>query len=178
MIHNIFQIFSHTPVLVYFILGYLLFIGLRARKPRTISLYTQALFASIFLGISIHNLIGINNSKIYSAPLWLVCISIGGLIGWRIVRKWVLKFDREKKLVSLPGTWSTFIILMALFSTKYFVGVKTTLDPALKNHPPFCLTFLSIFACFTGIFLGRFLNYCHKLYKSENTSLLSKGNSR
>ena len=51
------QTLIHTPWWVYLLLAYLIFIGIKARKPSTVSIYKLAILPVVFLSLSIEMLV-------------------------------------------------------------------------------------------------------------------------
>ena len=155
----IWEALIHTPWWVYLLFLYLLKVGFDATKTRVVSLKKLFILPSIFLAISINSLITsfrLSPSTI-GVYLFSLLFGIGG--GWLLVRNVNLKFDLQRVLIQLPGNWTTLILIMVIFSTKYYFGYSLAVDPMMAEDTSFELLMLSLSGVCTGLFLGRLTCY-------------------
>jgi hypothetical protein len=154
------DILKDTPLWISFLFAYLLYIGIRALKPRTIQLKKMTLLPILFLAWSLYILVVIFNGSYFLA--WVVSLIAGTVFGWSFVRKTPLHIDKAKHLVTVPGSWSTLILIFAIFIIRcFFVYTYVTHPDEAKN---FLFAFLDIISsgAITGIFFGRILFFWHK----------------
>ena len=161
----------HTPWWVYLLFVYLMFIGYKASKTGVLPLGKLVILPAVFVAMSIETLI--NSFKI--TPLlfgiWLLSILLGAGLGWLQIFKQAIRVDKEKKLFEVPGTWATAIVIFLIFATKYYFGYELSADPGLTKQTYFEVTMLFFSGVFSGLFVGKLLNYLYRLKTSEHTPL-------
>ena len=65
------------------------------------------------------------------------------------------KFDAATRRFVLPGSWIPMLLILAIFLTKYVVGVDLAMQPPLALDRTYTLSVGTLYGIFTGIFLGR-----------------------
>lgn len=157
------EIIAETPWWVYVLFAVLVIVGLRATRPRTISFNKLLLLPAIF---TIWNILWLAErlSGRYSLLLyWLIGIAIGAVIGWQTVRTWKTQVNHQTKSITLPGSWTTLILILLVFAVRYFFVYNYQLHPAHSNN--FFLADSFISGIFTGIFTGRSFDLYQKYRK-------------
>lgn len=150
------EIVRGTPIWVWALFGYLLFRGVRALKPREVSVKNLYMLPMIFMTLGIYRL-----AKRIQAPydilIWAAALFFGILFGWLLVSRISIKSDKQKKIISLPGGPGLLVMVLIFFSIKYFFGYryKTTPDAESLLWLHIC-NFLAS-GLITGIVLGRIL---------------------
>lgn len=168
------QILIHTPWWVYVLLVYLIFIGVKARNTGIVSIYKLAVLPLLFLIMSIESMISHFKIESLSISTWLISIIIGSIIGLLLVYKSKIRVDRANKLLELPGSWTTLILILAIFMAKYYCGYALSKDPgaAINTHTEILVLALS--GICTGTFIGRMLIYVYRLFKEPSCTLKEK----
>lgn len=173
LIETVFSFLVNTPKYVYAIFFYLLYGGLKATKERTVSIYKSMLLTMAFAGISLDLLIKILSINMDVLAVWIFSLGMGIWFGWLQVKRIDIKVDKLKKLLLLPGTWTTLCIVLCVFSLKYYIGYQRFNDPHIMEDIFFQISALSISGISTGIMVGRLLNYFNRLRNAEHTDLVS-----
>lgn len=159
-----------TPWWVYVLFFYLLFIGIKALKPAVVSLKKMFILPIIFIAWSLYNLI----TELYD-PLhlgfWIVSLAAGTLLGWLMIRSFPMKADKKKNLITTQGGPSTLILILLIFSTKYFFGYYTATHPEAMENLSFVFFRLAASGLITGMFVGKALCIGYKYKKSDHTDL-------
>ena len=146
------KMITGTPIYIWVLLGYLLYIGIKSSRHSIVPLKVLAIMPVAFTTWGIYSVFGRYGFSLLTMGGWGVAMVIGIAIGILLMRSVGLKFDQEQKLVEMPGTWMTLILSMSLFSTKYFLGMKYAMSPGIN------LFSIELVACtISGILLGRFL---------------------
>ena len=165
------QSLIHTPWWVYLLLVYLIFIGIKARETGVVSIYKLAILPIIFLMMSIESMTSHFKIESLSIATWLISILIGAIIGILLVYKSKIRVDREKKLLELPGSWTTLILILAIFMAKYYCGYALSKDPGAVINTSTEILVLALSGICTGTFAGRMLIYLYRLYKEPSCTL-------
>ena len=160
------QTLIHTPWWVYLLLAYLIFIGIKARKPSTVSIYKLAILPVVFLSLSIEMLVTHFDINFLSISTWLASVAAGSLIGAILVCRQKIKIERDKKLLHVSGSWSTLILILIIFIGKYYCGYALSQDPSTAINIKTEVLVLAISGACSGTFVGRMLVYIYRLLKS------------
>jgi hypothetical protein len=171
MFETLCNILFHTPAYVFLLFGYLIYAGLQASRDRIVSLKRTIILPAVFLYFSFDAL---KNSFAHT-PLVLTIWSIaflGGIgLGWLQVCFRKIKIDKIKKLLFLPGTWSTLLIILSIFIIKYYFGYQHARHPELFQNVYFTSFALIIYGSTSGLFIGRLINYLYRFYHHEHHDL-------
>lgn len=138
-----------TPTWVYAIFAYLFYVGIKATKARTVSVYKILIVPTVMTSWSIVKILGAPSSFLF----FLLFFPVGILIGDFLLPMKVENVDRSSRVVTLPGSWTTLILLMIIFSIKYFFGFMHATNPGFIENYHFLEK--SIFSLWSGIFWGR-----------------------
>ena len=148
-----------TPWWVYVLFVFLILVGLRATKPRTLSLVQLLVLPTIFC---LWNLVWLGERVEGHFSLftyWAAGIVLGSFLGWKSVRKWVIHANKTRMLLSLPPTWSTLVLIIFIFVVRYFFIYQYVLHEETIRLQ---IADSSISGVITGIFIGRTLHLFHK----------------
>jgi hypothetical protein len=161
----------YTPWWVYFIFIYCIIMGWKARKARVVSFYRLFL---IPLFIAIWTLHGYFVHYILFFPhllAWFASLTGGAAVGWWAYRHKSIQADKVKKLIKLPGSWSTLFVILLIFFTRYYFQFVHAIDPLSGLKPAIVYTDLTLTSFLLGIILGRGLYYSHAYRKAPHTDL-------
>lgn len=153
----IWEVLTHTPWWVFVLFFYLLKVGIDATKPRTVILKKLFILPSIFLGISINTLFKSFDLSFSTLGMYLSSLILGIMIGLLLIKNLQIKFDRDHNLIRLPGTFSTLILILITFSTKYYFGYLLSTAPSIAKNPLFIISQLGMSGVCSGLFIGRLI---------------------
>ena len=88
---------------------------------------------------------------------WVLGVIIGVLIGRTRRSKKGVTFLKETQSFSLPGSWSPMALMMAIFFTKYGVGVALARNPLLASILLFIGCVSSVYGFLSGLFFAGVL---------------------
>lgn len=157
MLHTIWETILHTPWWVFVLLFFLLKIGFEASKPRTVSFYRLLIIPILFTGMTIQTLTSTSEANFFNSIILTIAIFIGIVAGWWQFHKLKLEVDTQKWLIKMPGTWSTLIIILIIFTSKYYFGYELAVNPQIISQTSFIISLLSVSGVCTGLFIGRVL---------------------
>ena len=169
--NSIWQTLINTPWWVYLLLAYLIKVGIQASKTRTVELKKLFIIPTVFTLISIHTLLYSFAIDALTILTWFAAILTGMVLGWIQIYQYKLKIDKKNGLIQIPGTWSTLIIIMIIFITKYYFGYELAIDPALAQQSTFEMSALLISGICTGFFIGRLICYFYRFQTSRSEDL-------
>jgi hypothetical protein len=149
------QILSHTPVFVFVLFFVLLVLGFlqsRDRKVKTLVAFILPIFMVIFSATGVTTTFGIN---LVSIGLWLSGLLLASIVLYKIVPlKGAIYLASENKIF-IPGSWLPFAVIMAIFFTKYAVGIMMGMQLPVVHEASFMMYISFIYGCFSGFFTSR-----------------------
>jgi len=155
----------------YLVFIYCFFAGLKSLHPQVVSYYrifvvpvliTIWSILTIFLR---YPLTAAHISASFAAAI------IGTFGGWKIYQFAPVRTDKQKKLIQVPGSFSTLISILLIFFFRYFFGHFEIINPANVTDPFFIFSDLIISALIIGFILGKGFYYFYAYQKSHHTSL-------
>lgn len=164
------DIISHAPIYVWVILALLSWKGWKARRTYTLSLKDLVIIPLAMLTWTTYSIF--KNYDLLSIIPWVLSVSIGVGIGLLIVHKSSLRFDKKKKIIEFPGSWSPLILFLLIFSIRFFLGATYGVHPELKGTLK--LLIVENFATIlSAIFLGRLIGTLKRFKQSPHVDLSS-----
>jgi len=162
---NFWEIVSGAPWWVYALFVYLVILGIKATKPRTISIKKVVLLPLFFLGLSIY---GLYYKVLLGFPslilVWVVFLAIGAYFGVKEVSSWKIVKNHHKGEITIPGNYSTLVLIFLIFILKFFWGYYYETHSEISYWVYFTDTLTS--ALVTGFFVGR-TGFFLKSYQSK-----------
>ena len=151
--------FTHIPVFVWFILAYLLYVGITALKPRVVSIYRL-----IIIPLA---LIALKYKVFVSDYVWIYLLGIAGglVIGFLKVKNDQIKIIKETKSIEIPGSYSLIFILLGIFVLKFYFGYLQAADPLAYTQQ--LVWDFSISGALSGYFSGQRVSYLWR-YMNKN----------
>jgi hypothetical protein len=142
---------TNAPIWVWPLFVLLVFVGLRATRPRNAPV-------ALFYGLPFLGLLGLRSLLALPAPgwglaLWAIMLLIGAALGYAAQRRWLI--ERTGKTVSLRPEWLTLIVVMILFWSNFATGVVRATAPQMLTTPGYIATLAIILGLSSGSFLGR-----------------------
>lgn len=164
---------THTPTWVYVLFALLIWIGIKASKPRVMPLKKLLILPAIFIYMSTHTLLTSFAIHLFDVSIWMGAILLGMIIGWfEIFRNHArIRVDKQQNLIQVPGSWMTLALIIIIFASKYYFSYELDVDPALADQTWFEYSMLSVSGICTGILIGRALCYLYKYQNSSHTAL-------
>lgn len=160
-----------TPWWVYLLWGYVLYVGAQASKTRIVPLWQLFVMPSIFALWYIANIYHASNLAFFCSFIWAGTTMIGIVSGILLGMQRTVKADHKNHLVKLSGTWSLLVILLIIFSIKYYFGYACAASPTEE----LCLIYKMqslLFSTYTSnLFLAHTLTIVYKYHKAQSIAL-------
>ena len=156
------QILIHTPLWVYGLFVVLLAFGLQQTRSRSVN---AALAYLLPFGMIALSLAGINSSfgmKPAPIAMWALGLLLVTVIGLKHFRDDGVTFTRSSRSFFIPGSWTPFFVIMAIFFTKYVFAVMRALDAEIVTTNTFIAALSLAYGCFSGYFSSRAVNLVSK----------------
>jgi hypothetical protein len=151
---QLWQIISGAPWWVYVLFVILVIIGIKATKPSTVAIQRLIVLPIVFIAWSLYNLYQ-NVSLGFPSLIvwWVLSLGFGIYLGYNAVNSWKIHSDRRKKTVTIPGNYSTLILVISIFVLSFFWGYFY----ATLESVPFWIYLADTISLtlIKGVFVGR-----------------------
>jgi hypothetical protein len=143
-------------------------IGVKSMQPRAVSIQRIVILPLFFLAMSLY---GLYEKFILGfpslIPFWMVFLAVGAYFGMREVRSWHLHVDRHKGLITIPGNYSTLVLIILIFVLKFFWGYFYAAHTEVSYK--IYLADISTSSLVTGFFVGRAWFFSKRYMQSKNS---------
>jgi len=151
------QLFSHTPLYVWAILGFLVYRGVLASRTREVTLRKLCIIPLVMLALSISGVIGSFGLNGVAPYAWAVGMLAGTALAWKLGNPHAITAFPERGTVQRAGSWMPLALMLSIFCMKYAVAVTLAVAPAKAHAAGFTLTVCCLYGLFSGIFIGALL---------------------
>jgi hypothetical protein len=173
MLEIIKQTLLETPWWVYLLFAYLVFIGFKAKKGGVVSFKKLIIMPIVLSYLSFETLVTIHAWHVGFLCLFLLTGLAGAFVSYSITRIKSIKVDRKQWLIDLPGSNFTLIIVLVIFFSKYYVGMRLGVNPAIADNVDFKYFVLALSGVTLGLLWGRLgYYYYYLLNKQKSTHLI------
>jgi len=168
MEHSFFDIIKGTPLWVWVLFAYVLIKGFRASKTRTVPIYQLPIMPLIFTLWSFFSVYGKYGLSAIAIMVWMISCALGLVLGFYISKKQTVTINREKNVVTLPGSFIPLILAISFFAVKYFIGVTYALDPSFKTNVFFYGADMIMSGMVSGVSWARLISIM-KVFKTKTS---------
>ncbi|MCC7702195.1 hypothetical protein IGS59_08100 [Janthinobacterium sp. GW460P] len=151
------HIFSHTPLYVWAILGFLVYRGVLASRAREVSLRKLCIIPLVMLALSLSGVHGSFGLAGIASFAWGAGALAGAALAWSLTRTDTIVAIPARASVQRPGSWVPLMLMMSIFCMKYAVAVTLAIAPTYAHATGFIVPVCLAYGCFSGIFLGGLL---------------------
>ena len=139
------------------VLGFLLLValGARATRPRTIRRRQLYIAPSVFLFLSVNQLLHTYPATAGALLAWGGAALLAAIGGWRLAGRAAIAVDRRAGRIALPGSWLALLVIVTAFAARFYFAERMAAEPALRTVPLFYTEALAVMGLATGYYLGR-----------------------
>lgn len=144
------QILTHTPLWVFPLFAYLVWLGIKAMRPRTVTIGRSLIVPAVFIVWGLSRLL---SSRDFAGPLaaWLGAAAALLIVGLLTAKP--LDLDHTTGEIKRPGSVVPLIRNITVFALQYTVQVLAAVDP--HDATSVALVGRAISGGTTGYFLGK-----------------------
>jgi hypothetical protein len=172
-IRMIIEILSHIPRWVFALFFGLLYYGYMQTKTREISVTRLVIMPVAMLALSFSGVWNTFGASILAIGCWFGAYALGAATAVSWVNVKGVKYSAETRLFTLPGSWLPLALMMAIFFTKFVVGMNLAQHPEFLEQTRFIAIAGMAFGIFSGMFLGRMLKIARTHGKHAIRSMLA-----
>ncbi len=152
---NLLAIVQHTPSYVFVIFAALLWLGVSQLFTRKIKLRRVVLMGMGMAGLSLYGALSAFPGQLLTLPVWLTVAAATFFVVQRMPLSAGTQYDGWQQRFTVPGSAVPLTLIMAVFFTKYAVGVAMAINPALTHNVTAALAVSALYGLFSGMFAGR-----------------------
>src|SRR3954447_11138267 len=156
------QILIHTPLWAFALLAYLVWQGVKAMRPRTITIWRSLIVPAVFI---IWGLSRLSSRQDYAWPLvaWLAAAAVLLLISLLTARP--LELDHTTGEIKSPGSTMPLIRNITVSALQYEVTVMAAVDP--HDATTAAIVGRAVSGGMTGYFLGRTIALLRQYFRQR-----------
>jgi hypothetical protein len=160
------QILIHTPIWVFPLFAYLVWLGIKATRPRTVTIWRSLIVPAVFIVWGLSRLL---SRQDYAWPLvtWVAAAAVLLVIGLLTARPFEL--DHTTGEIKRPGSWVPLIRNVTVFALQYTVAVIAAVDP--HDATTAAIVGRAISGGTTGYFLGRTVALLRQYWKQRGEDI-------
>ena len=148
------EIIKHTPLWVLVLFIVLIAMGYSQSKDRTVSRGRLSIIPIVMILLSFYGVLSAFGVLSIGIIFWFAGILIAVVVGIKAELQGVT-FSTKNQLFFIPGSWLPLALMMALFFTKYTVGVVLARHLPVANSTLFIGIVSLCYGLFSGVFLAR-----------------------
>ena len=158
------EILQNTPAWVYVLFAMLMKLGARQMRPSSAPLWRLVLMPLAMVALAIYGVVAAFGHS-PAGLAGLACWAVAALAVLPLVLRRPLPpgthYDAAARRVHQPGSWVPLALILAIFLTKYGVGVMLAMHPELARQSGVALGISTLYGLFSGVFAGRALRLWH-----------------
>jgi len=161
------QILIHTPLWVFPLFAYLVWQGIKARRPRTTSIWRALIVPMVFIVWGLSRLWSRHD---YMWPLLSWVAAALALMPVGLLTTKPLELDHVTGQITRPGSYVPLIRNITVFALQYTVAVIAAVDPDGRTLAT--VVGRAISGATTGYFLGRTIALLRQYWKQRKADQL------
>jgi hypothetical protein len=156
------QILIHTPLWVYGLFIALLFFGFQQTRSRTVNAYLAFMLPIGMIALSVSGISSSFGLKPVPLAMWALGLLTVTALGFIFFRDNRITFTPSSQTFFIPGSWIPFLVIMAIFFTKYVLAVMRAFDSEIVKSNVLIAMLSLAYGCFSGYFSSRAVNLASK----------------
>ncbi|WP_152536214.1 DUF6622 family protein [Mesorhizobium loti] len=147
------DILSHTPLWVWPLILYGLFIGWSRTRDRVVSPSRLLVLPVLISGLALYNLVATGISA--TGLLGFACGAVAGAFaGTAMARRRPARLLPDGRL-ALQGDWLPLVLIIAIIVVRYAKGIALGIDPTLAQETGFVLASAVLSGFFAAMMIAR-----------------------
>ena len=149
------QILQKTPIWVWALLVGLIALGYSQTRNRSVGLARTIIMPVAMVMLSLYGTVSAFGATPAVLGAWLTsCLLVVSLTLTQAAPAGTA-YQRNTRQYAMPGSWLPMVVILAIFMTKYGVGVTLSMQPGMAHSSLFPLIISLLYGVFSGFFAGR-----------------------
>jgi hypothetical protein len=159
------QVLIHTPLWVFPLFAYLVWLGIKAMQPRTTTIWRSLIVPAVFIVWGLSRLLSRQQDFFWPLVSWLVAAS--ALLPVALLTTQPVELDHATGKISRSGSVVPLISNVTVFALQYTVAVIAAVDP--DGRTVATLVGRAVSGAMTGYFLGSTIALLRQYWKQRKT---------
>jgi hypothetical protein len=157
------QILTHTPLWVFPLFAYLVWVGIKAMRPRITTIGSSLIVPAVFIVWGMSRLFSRPQNTMWPFAAWFAAAAILLVVGLLTARP--IELDHITGEIRRPGSTLPLIRNITVFALQYTVAVIAAVDP--HDATTAAILGRAISGGTTGYFLGRTIAMLRQYWKQR-----------
>ncbi len=149
------EILKRTPSWVFVLFFALLTLGYSQSKDRSVSRVKVSILPVAMISLSFYGVLSAFGFVPIGLAFWALGVAIAVGLGTKLALPQGVAFSTETQSFLVPGSWLPLAFMMAIFFTKYAVGVILARWLPIASDSAFVGAVSLCYGLFSGVFLAR-----------------------
>ena len=153
--HLLIEILNRTPPWVFVLFFILIALGYFQSKDRTVSRRRVSVLPVIMIALSFYGVFSAFGVAPAGLVFWVLGVALAVGVGVKLATPQGVTFFSETQSFFIPGSWFPMVFMMAIFFTKYAVGVTLARQLPIAGELAFVASVSLCYGLLSGVFLAR-----------------------
>ena len=149
------EILARTPPWVFPLFFVLVVLGCVQARGRTVSRGRVSILPIVMMVLSLSGVFSAFGPASVGLGCWLLGVGVALGLGARLITSRKIAFSVTDQLFYIPGSWLPLVCMMAIFLTKFTVGVILARQLPIARETVFIGAVSLCYGLFSGVFLAR-----------------------
>ena len=149
------EILKRTPLWVFVLFFILIALGYFQSKGRTVSRRRVSVLPVAMIALSFYGVLSAFGVAPVGLVFWALGVALAVGVGVNLAAPQGVTFLRETQSFFIPGSWLPLAFMMAIFFTKYAVGVVLARQLPIASEAVFVASISLCYGLLSGVFLAR-----------------------
>jgi hypothetical protein len=149
------EILKRAPSWVFVLFFALLALGYWQSKDRLVSLNRVIILPAVMLALSLYGVLSAFGANLFPVTTWMTGVGVAAWSGLSTNRPSGMSYMAESKSFFVPGSWVPLCFMMAIYFTKFTVGVVMARKLPIAGEQVFVGFVSLVYGLFSGVFFVR-----------------------
>ncbi len=166
---SLFQIVANTPLWVWPLMVFVLWLGVQGLRPRVIPWWRLAILPAVGLATSLGG-IAQSANPVWAATGWALALLAFLPLGWVFGQNRAVRLLPEDARVEIAGGWFALVFGISIFAVRYAMGVLFGVLPMLRAEPLWIYVSGAVGGMIAGIGIGWLANLLQRARRSTRVA--------
>jgi len=161
------QVLIHTPLWVFPLFAYLVWLGIKAMQPRTTTIWRSLIVPAVFIVWGLSRLLSRQQDVMWPLLSWVAAAL--ALLPVALLTTQPFELDHKTGEITRPGSVVPLIRNVTVFALQYSIAVIAAVDP--DGRTVATLIGRAVSGATTGYFLGRTIALLRQYWKQRKADV-------
>ena len=161
------QVLIHTPLWVFPLFAYLVWLGIKAMQPRTTTIWRSLIVPAVFIVWGLSRLLSRQQDFVWPLLSWVAAAL--ALLPVALLTTQPFELDHKTGEITRPGSVVPLIRNVTVFTLQYSIAVIAAVDP--DGRTVATLIGRAVSGATTGYFLGRTIALLRQYWKQRKADV-------